>query len=100
MPVEISLCLPITFVTLEMDKLKPYVHLQSGLLCIIYGDCTWGMADPTHTEFSSTFSFAVRQKHLQMQCFGPKRVEVAGDWRRRSNEKSNLYASRNITLIK
>jgi hypothetical protein len=32
------------------------------------------------------------------RIFGPKREEVAGDWRRLHNEHlSNLYASRNIS---
>jgi hypothetical protein len=40
------------------------------------------------------------KKRVLRKIFGPKRDEVAGDWRRLNNkEHHNLYASPNVTRV-
>jgi hypothetical protein len=44
--------------------------------------------------------FKVFEKRVLRRIFGPKREEVAGGWRKLSNEKlHNLYGSQNIIRV-
>jgi hypothetical protein len=47
-----------------------------------------------------TWSLTLREEHRLRIIFGPKRVEVTGDWRQLHNEElRNLYSSSNIIRI-
>jgi hypothetical protein len=62
-----------------------------------------------HVNGCGTWSLTLRDEHrlrvfgnrVLRRIFGPKREEVAGDWRRLHNEElHNLYTSPNIIFLK
>jgi hypothetical protein len=63
---------------------------------------------PAVSSGCETWSLTLREEHrlkvfenrVLRRIFGPKREEVAGDWRRlHSEELHNLYASPNIVRV-
>jgi hypothetical protein len=84
-------CLPVSSL-----KLKIKIHKTIGLLFFLYGCETWSLT------LRKENILKVFENRVLRRIFGPKREEVAGDWRRLHNEElHNLYASSNIiTVIK
>jgi hypothetical protein len=78
----------------KLEKIQELSLLPVILPVVLFGCETWSFT------VREEHRFKLPQKRLLRRIFGPKREEVAGDWRRmRIEELHNLNASTNIVRV-
>ena len=77
--------------SLLLKNLKIKIHRTLTLPVVVYGCETWSL------KFRKISRLKMFKDRVLRSIFGPKRVEVAGEWSKLRNEELNdLYSSPNI----
>jgi hypothetical protein len=73
---------------------KIKIYKTTALFVVLYRCETWSVT------LKEEHTLRVFENRVLRRIFGPKREEVAGDWRRLHNEElHNLYASPDIARV-
>jgi hypothetical protein len=84
------------FFYFPVASLKIYIKIYGTIILpiLLYGCETWSLT------LREEHRLRVSENRVQRRIFGPKREEVAGDWRRLHNEELHkFYASPHIIRV-